>query len=112
MSDKESRWVPYNKDGSTHDCKKKNRKQEVTLEAMQIKLGIIVNVEVDETRLTNWECFICGQVIQKYSLVSELLPKHKAENNINPLYEVIYADWRKRLRNRNDESRISGKILY
>lgn len=48
MSDKEGRWVPYNKDGSADDCKKKNRKQEVTLEAMQKKLeslGIIVNVE-------------------------------------------------------------------
>jgi hypothetical protein len=48
MSDKEGRWLPFNKDGSTHDCKKKNGKQEFTLEAVQKKLeslGIIVNVE-------------------------------------------------------------------
>ena len=48
MSDKEGRWLPYNKDGSTHDCKKKNGKQEITLEAVQKKLeslGIIVNID-------------------------------------------------------------------
>jgi hypothetical protein len=48
MSDKEGRWLPYNKDGSTHDCKKKNGNGKVTLEAVQKKLeslGIIVNVE-------------------------------------------------------------------
>lgn len=48
MSDKEGRWLPYNKDGSTHDCKKKNGKQEITLESVIRKLetrGIIVNIE-------------------------------------------------------------------
>lgn len=48
MGDKEGRWLPYNKDGSTHDYKKKNGKQEITLEAMLRKLethGIIINVE-------------------------------------------------------------------
>lgn len=48
MSDKEGRWLPYNKDGSTHDYKKKNGKQEITLEAVLRKLethGIIINVE-------------------------------------------------------------------
>ena len=49
MSDqKEGKWLPYNEDGSQHDCKKKNGKQEITLEAVQKKLeslGIIVNLE-------------------------------------------------------------------
>lgn len=48
MSDKEGRWLPYNKDGITHDCKKKNGKQEITLEAVQKKLeslSIIVNID-------------------------------------------------------------------
>jgi len=39
MCDKEGRWLPFSKDGSTHDCKRKNGKQEVTLEAVQ-KTGI------------------------------------------------------------------------
>ena len=48
MSDESGKWLPYNKDGSQHDCKKKNGKQEITLEAVQSKLeslGIIVNLE-------------------------------------------------------------------
>ena len=48
MSDKEGRWLPYNKDGSQHDCKKKNEKQDLTVEALLKKLethGIIINVE-------------------------------------------------------------------
>ena len=47
MSDKEGKWLPFNEDGSQHDCKK-NGKKEFTLEAIQAKLeslGIIVNVE-------------------------------------------------------------------
>ena len=47
MSDKEGKWLPYNEDGSQHDCKKKG-KNEYTLEQVQKKLethGIIVNVE-------------------------------------------------------------------
>ena len=43
MSDKEGRWLPYNKDGTTHDCKKKNGKQEITLEAVQKKLNYSLN---------------------------------------------------------------------
>ena len=41
MSDKEGRWLPYNKDGGTHDCKKKNGKQEITLEAIQKKCCLL-----------------------------------------------------------------------
>jgi hypothetical protein len=47
MSDKEGKWLPYNEDGSQHDCKK-NGKKEYTLEQVQKKLeslGIIVNME-------------------------------------------------------------------
>jgi hypothetical protein len=48
MSDESGKWLPYNKDGSTHDCKKKNGKQEITLEAVLRRLeihGIIINIE-------------------------------------------------------------------
>jgi hypothetical protein len=51
MSDqKEGKWLPYNEDGSQHDCKKKNGngKKEITLEMVQKKLeslGININVE-------------------------------------------------------------------
>jgi hypothetical protein len=47
MRDKEGgKWLPFNEDGSQHDCKK--GKNEITLEAVQKKLeslGIIINVE-------------------------------------------------------------------
>ena len=41
--------------------------------------------------MTKRECLICGEIVQKYSLVSEHLEKYKADSNI--LYEIIYADW-------------------
>jgi hypothetical protein len=48
MSDKEGgKWLPYNQDGSQHDCKNKNGKQEYTLEAVVKKLethGVMINV--------------------------------------------------------------------
>jgi hypothetical protein len=47
MSDKEGKWLPYNEDGSQHDCKK-NGKKGYTLEQVQKKLeslGIIVHLE-------------------------------------------------------------------
>ena len=54
MSDqKEGKWLPYNEDGSVHECNRKNgngnqNKQEITLEMVQKKLqsiGIILNVK-------------------------------------------------------------------
>jgi hypothetical protein len=56
MSDKEGKWLPYNQDGSLHDCKKSSKngsgngedKKEVTLEMVVKKLesiGVIINVE-------------------------------------------------------------------
>jgi hypothetical protein len=49
MSDKGGRWLPYNKDGSTHDCKKiHDNGKEITLQMVEKKLesiGIIINVE-------------------------------------------------------------------
>lgn len=48
MSDESGKWLPYNRDGSTHDCKKKNGKQEFALEEVQSKLeslGITLNLE-------------------------------------------------------------------
>ena len=53
MSDKEGKWLPYNQDGSQHDCKKEKKPKEngqnqITLELVLQKLethGIIINVE-------------------------------------------------------------------
>jgi hypothetical protein len=50
---KGGKWLPYNLDGSSHDCRNKETKQDTstqpfTLEAVQKKLesiGIIINVE-------------------------------------------------------------------
>lgn len=54
--------------------------------------------------MTKRECLICGEIVQKYSLVSEHLEKYKADSNI--LYEVIYAD-----RGSNRFSKILIQIL-
>jgi len=46
MSDKEGKWLPYNKNGSPHDCKKNGK--EITLEMVTKKLesiGIVINLE-------------------------------------------------------------------
>jgi len=58
MSDETGKWLPYNADGSAHDCRNngngkeksitKQEKEEITLQAVQKKLaelGIIINVE-------------------------------------------------------------------
>jgi hypothetical protein len=51
MSDETGKWLPYNEDGSQHDCKnsqQKEKKQEYTLAEVAKKLeshGIILNVE-------------------------------------------------------------------
>jgi hypothetical protein len=29
--------------------------------------------------MTKWECYLCGQVLQKYSLVADHLDLHKKE---------------------------------
>jgi len=52
MSDESGKWLPYNEDGSTHDCKSNNGngngKQQVTVEMVVKKLasiGITLDVE-------------------------------------------------------------------
>jgi hypothetical protein len=56
MSNETGKWLPYNNDGSSHDCRTngktngqtKQTKQEITLEMVQKKLesiGIIINIE-------------------------------------------------------------------
>lgn len=51
MSKETGKWLPYNKDGSDHDCRtkdKEERKQEATLQDVLKKLesnGIIINVD-------------------------------------------------------------------
>ncbi len=54
MSDESGKWLPYNKDGDSHDCRNKvtqkqqPSKKEFTLDEVRSKLeslGIILNVE-------------------------------------------------------------------
>jgi hypothetical protein len=53
MSDQNGKWLPYNQDGSQHDCKKEKKTKEngqnqITLESVLRKLethGIIINVD-------------------------------------------------------------------
>ncbi len=70
MSDKEGRCLSYNKDGSTHDCKKKNEARNYFRSSTE-KTGIpwhnCKRREVDESM--KWTCFICGQVVPKYSII-------------------------------------------
>jgi hypothetical protein len=61
MSDKEGKWLPYNQDGSQHDCKNKNGKEnekltnghnEISLELVLKKLASI-GVTIDLEKLKN-----------------------------------------------------------
>jgi hypothetical protein len=50
MSDRDGKWLPYNKTGTPHECRKEKstEKQEYSLEDVQKKLethGIIINIE-------------------------------------------------------------------
>jgi hypothetical protein len=57
MSKETGKWLPYEKDGSSHDCRNKGKQeteakpkpnQEITLEMVQRKLeslGIIINIQ-------------------------------------------------------------------
>jgi len=48
MSKESGKWLPYDLNNGPHDCRKKESKQEITLEMVQRKLesiGIILNVE-------------------------------------------------------------------
>lgn len=45
--------------------------------------------------MAKWTCFICGEVVQKFSLVVSHVEKHKHdEQKSNSLLEAIYEDWR------------------
>ena len=56
MSDETGKWLPYNKDGSAHDCRtpadgtaKQEAKKQYTLDEVQKKLesiGIFINLEI------------------------------------------------------------------
>lgn len=48
MSKESGKWLPYELNNGPHDCRKKETKQEFTLESVLKKLesiGIIINVE-------------------------------------------------------------------
>ena len=45
-----------------------------------------------------WTCFICGQVVQKFSLVVSHVEKHKQDeqNQTLAVYLIVYTeDWRR-----------------
>ena len=56
MSDKEGRWLPYNQDGSQHDCKKSvpnnGNSNDISVEVLLKKLESI-GVKIDLSKLRN-----------------------------------------------------------
>jgi hypothetical protein len=53
MSDKEGKWLPYNLNNGSHDCRKKEQNhKEITLEMVQKKLASI-GIVIDLDKLMN-----------------------------------------------------------
>lgn len=49
----------------------------------------------ENKQIMTWTCFICGQVVQKFSLVVAHVEKHKQEREKpNSLLDAIYEEWR------------------
>jgi len=45
--------------------------------------------------VTKWTCFICGQVVQKFSLVVSHVEKHRQNNQKpNSLLDTVYEEWK------------------
>jgi len=45
-----------------------------------------------------WTCFICGQVVPKFSLVVPHVEKHKQDEQkhmTNSLLDSVYEDWKR-----------------
>jgi len=50
----------------------------------------------ENQQVMTWTCFICGQVVQKFSLVVSHVEKHKQEQGKpNSLLDAVYQDWRR-----------------
>jgi len=48
MSDQTSKWLPYNEDGSVHECKAKNGNNDISIQVLLKRLksiGIIIDPE-------------------------------------------------------------------
>jgi len=48
MSDQTSKWLPYNEDGSVHECKAKNGNNDISVQVLLKRLksiGIIIDSE-------------------------------------------------------------------
>lgn len=52
MSDENGKWLPYNQDGSQHDCKKETKNQDISVEVLLKKLEII-GIKIDLQKLRN-----------------------------------------------------------
>jgi hypothetical protein len=52
MSDENGKWLPYNQDGSQHDCKKETKNQDISVEILLKKLEII-GIKIDLQKLRN-----------------------------------------------------------
>ena len=51
MSDQNGKWLPYNQDGSQHDCKKE-KKEDISVEVLLKKLESL-GVKIDLKKLNN-----------------------------------------------------------
>jgi hypothetical protein len=50
----------------------------------------------ENKQVMSWTCFICGQVVQKFSLVVAHVEKHRQdEQKPNSLLGAIYEDWKR-----------------
>ena len=46
--------------------------------------------------MTKWTCFICGQVVPRFSLVVSHVEKHKQdEQKPNSLLDILNEDWKR-----------------
>lgn len=51
-SDENGKWLPYNQDGSQHDCKKETKNLDISVEVLLKKLEII-GIKIDLQKLRN-----------------------------------------------------------
>ena len=52
MSDQTSKWLPYNEDGSVHECKAKNGNNDISIQVLLKRLECI-GITIDLQKLRN-----------------------------------------------------------
>ena len=52
MSDQTSKWLPYNADGSVHECKAKNGNNDISIPVL-LKILESIGIKIDLEKLRN-----------------------------------------------------------